>query len=180
MTNPRKKFDLDDLVTRLRTAAKGDDPRAAIKKILEDAVKDPQHVSDGIPTFEDNDTILFEDDTVSIWHCRFMPGYSVPAHDHQMFATIGVYQGAERNDFFENDPNGGIRRSSEVELSAGQVLAIGRSAIHAVGCASEEPCCGIHVYLGSLTTVDRSLFDTAKNAILKFTDENYQRLISAD
>lgn len=49
-----------------------------------------------------------------------------------------------------NDPNGGIRKSSEVELSAGQVLAIGPSAIHAVGCASVEPCCGIHVYLGAL------------------------------
>lgn len=180
MTISRNKFDLNDLVTRLRLAAKGDDPRAAIKMILEDAVKDPQHVQDGIPTFEDNDTILFEDDTVSIWHCRFMPGYSVPAHDHQMSATIGVYQGAERNDFFENDPNGGIRKSSEVELSAGQVLAIGPSAIHAVGCASDEPCCGIHVYLGALTAVDRSLFDTTGNEVLKFTDENYRRLISTD
>jgi predicted metal-dependent enzyme (double-stranded beta helix superfamily) len=97
-----------------------------------------------------------------------------------MFATIGVYRGAERNDFFENNPNGGIRKSSEVKLSAGQVLAIGPSAIHAVGCASIEPCCGIHVYLGALTTVDRSLFDTTDNAVLKFTDENYQRLISTD
>jgi len=180
MTPSREKFDLDDLVLRLRTAAKCDNPRAEIKTILEDAVKDPQHVSEGIPAFEDNDTILFEDETVSIWHCRFMPGHSVPAHDHQMSATIGVYRGAERNDFFENDPNGGIRKSSEVELSAGQVLAIGPSAIHAVGCASEEPCCGIHVYLGALTTVDRSLFDMTDNAVLKFTDENYQRLISAD
>lgn len=180
MTPSREKFDLDDLVLRLRTAAKGDDPRAEIKTILEDAVKDPQHVSEGIPAFEDNDTILFEDETVSIWHCRFMPGHSVPAHDHQMSATIGVYRGAERNNFFENDPNGGIRKSSEVELSAGQVLAIGPSAIHAVGCASEEPCCGIHVYLGALTTVNRSLFDTTDKAVLKFTDENYQRLISAD
>ena len=112
MTPSRKKFDLNDLVMRLRFAAKGDDPRAAIKTILEDAVKDPQHVQDGIPTFEDNDTILFEDDTVSIWHCRFMPGYSVPAHDHQMFATIGVYRGAERNDFLENEPSAKAAKSN--------------------------------------------------------------------
>lgn len=180
MTDRQNNFDLDDLVNRLRDAAKGEAPRPTIKAILQQAVEDPQQMRDGMPEFEDNDTILFEDESVSIWHCRFMPGYSVPAHDHQMSATIGVYIGAERNDFFENDPQGGIRKSSEVELSAGNVLEIGPSAIHAVGCASDEPCCGIHVYLGELTTVDRSLFDTAENTILNFTDANYQRLISTN
>ncbi len=86
-----------------------------------------------------------------------------------MFATIGVYQGAERNDFFEADPEtGGIRKSSKVVLSAGHVLQIEPSAIHAVGCASDEPCKGIHVYLGALTQIDRSLFDTDKGGKMPF------------
>ncbi|MFY9241089.1 MAG: hypothetical protein WAO78_19845 [Roseovarius sp.] len=170
-------FNLDDLVANLRTAATGDNPRVAVKALLEQAVANPEVMQAAMPKFAENDVILHEDDTVSIWHCRFMPGQTVPAHDHQMLATIGVYSGAERNDFYEADPEtGGIRKSSEVVLSAGNVLQIGPSAIHAVGCASETPCMGIHVYLGALTQIDRSLFDTEKGEKLPFSDENYQRM----
>jgi predicted metal-dependent enzyme (double-stranded beta helix superfamily) len=95
-----------------------------------------------------------------------------------MSAIIGVYKGAERNDFFENDLQRGIRKCSEVELTAGNVLEIGPSAIHAVRCASDAPSCGIHVYLGELTNVDRSLFNTDENKVLKFNEANYQGLIS--
>ncbi|PRZ44611.1 hypothetical protein [Tritonibacter scottomollicae] len=170
-------FHLDDLVANLRTAATSDAPRENVKALLEQAVAAPADMQAAMPEFADNDVILHEDETVSIWHCRFLPGQTVPAHDHQMLATIGVYSGAERNDFYEADlESGGIRKSSEVILSAGNVLQIGPSAIHAVGCASERPCLGIHVYLGALTQVERSLFDTEKGETLRFSDENYQRM----
>ena len=177
---PAQNFDLDALVAELRTAAVQSDAPARIKAILEDAVHDPARVRADIPDFTENDVILFEDDTVSIWHCRFMPGHTVPAHDHQMSAIIAVYDGAERNDFYQADPVGGIRKSSEVKLNAGEVLQIGPSAIHSVGCASDEPCCGIHVYLGNLSEVDRSLFDTERGEVMAFTDENYVRLTRPD
>lgn len=172
-------FNLDDLVTRLRQAATDAAAHSKIKAILEEAVADPANVQAGMPEFEENDVILHEDETVSIWHCRFMPGHQVPAHDHRMPATIGVYRGAERNIFFENDPDGTIRESNSVRLAAGQVLQIGPSAIHAVACDSQEPCCGIHVYLGALTEVDRSLFDVEGGEVLSFTDANYERLTRA-
>lgn len=172
-----RTFDLDKLVQDLRAAAIQPSAHHAIKALLEQAVADPEAMAEAMPEFADNDVILHEDETVSIWHCRFMPGQTVPAHDHQMFATIGVYHGAERNHFFEADTEtGGIRQSSEVVLSAGNVLQIGPSAIHAVGCASDAPCMGIHVYLGALTQIDRSLFDTDKGEKLAFSDENYHRL----
>jgi predicted metal-dependent enzyme (double-stranded beta helix superfamily) len=178
MTDAQSNFDLDDLVNRLCDAARGEAPRPTIKDILQGAVEDPRHMRDGMPAFEDDDTILFEDESVSIWHCRFRPGYTAPPHDHQMSAIIGVYKGAERNDFFENDLHRGIRKCSEVELAAGNFLEIGPSAIHAVRCASDAPSCGIHVYLGELTNVDRSLFNTDENKVLKFNEANYQGLIS--
>lgn len=180
MPDQTTPFDLDQLVARLRTAATRNTAQADIKGILEEAVLDPTRVVAGMPEFENNDVILFEDDTISIWHCRFMPGHTAPAHDHQMTATIGVYHGAERNDFYEADPSGGIRKSNEIKLNAGEVLQICPDAIHAVGCANDEPCCGIHVYLGNLTEVDRSLFDTTRGETMSFTDENYHRLTQAD
>ena len=174
-------FDLDRLVGELRTAAAGERPQHAVKAVLEAAVADPGAVAAGMPDFADNDVVLHEDAAVSIWHCRFMPGQTVPAHDHQMLATIGLYKGAERNDFFAADPaTGGLRKSSEVLLSPGDVLQIGPSAIHAVACASPEPCEGIHVYLGALTEVHRSLFDVETGEAIAFTDENYERMARAE
>ena len=170
------KFDLDQLVSDLRAAALDATPHVAVKAVLEDVVKDTDAMIAGIPNYQENDVILFEDDTVSIWHSRFMPGKTVPAHDHQMLATIGVYRGAELNTFYERTAEGGLEQLSAVELEAGKVLQIGPKAIHAVGCASPDPCCGIHVYLGKLTEVQRSIFNMESGEELAFTDENYQKL----
>ena len=178
MSHATGAFDLDELIARLKRSVEDDSPSVRVKAILQEQLQDPDRVLKGMPEFADDEAILFEDDRISIWFCRFRPGTTVPPHDHQMVATIGVYSGAERNEFFENDPDGTIRQSSEVILSAGNMLQIGPSAIHAVGCASAEPCCGIHVYLGCLTEVDRSLFDIPNGERLKFTDENYQQLTS--
>ena len=171
-------FDVDYLVSQLKDAVEAESPSARVKSILEEEMKNPDRVAAGMPDFEEDEVVLFEDDQISIWFCRFRPGKTVPPHDHQMMATIGVYSGAERNKFFENDPQGTIRESSEVVVSTGEVLQIGPSAIHAVNCASTDPCCGIHVYLGRLTEVKRSLFDIPNGQRMEFTDENYQQLIS--
>lgn len=178
MTNSTSdNFDLESLLECLKNAATKPNAAKIVRSILEQTVSSPEQLVSGMPEFEENDVILFEDDTISIWHSRFMPGITVPAHDHQMSATIGVYRGAERNDLFENDPTGSIRKSGKVELSAGDVLSIGPSAIHTVTCISDEPCCGIHVYLGNLSKVERSLFDVNTGVTLPFTDENYKCLM---
>lgn len=174
-----QEFNVQELVQELRGVAVESDAAKLVRAILQQTVADPDKIIDGMPEFEEDDVILFEDNTISIWHSRFMPGITVPPHDHQMSAVIGVYIGAERNDLYENDPAGGIRKSGTVEVSAGDVFSIGPSAIHGVTCASTEPCCAFHVYLGNLTEVERSLFDVNEGLTLKFTDENYARLTNA-
>ncbi len=179
MDSQTPEFDLDALVVKLRAAAAGPDPRAGVKALIEQAVSDPERFRAATPDFAEDEIILFEDDSVSIWLCRFQPGQAVPPHDHRMSAIIGLYDGIESNVFFENDPDSLIRESGEVRLAAGDVLQIGPSAIHAVRCVSDTPCQGIYVYLGRLTTVPRSLFDLKNARPLKFTDTNYARLTAA-
>ncbi len=174
-----EQFDLDAFVDDLRDAAKAPERTKAVRRLIEDAMSDSDLLAASIPDFGD-DVILFEDDTVSIWYCHFLPGMSVPPHDHQVSAVIGVFRGQERNDFFEKDPAGTIRKSSEVVLGAGDVLSIGPSAIHSVSCISATPCNGLHVYLGELTKVDRSLFDTETGQTLRFDDDNYNALMRPD
>lgn len=173
-------FDLEDLLERLKLAAAGPDAANAVRALVEQAVADPAQMVAGMPDFKENDVILFEDDTISIWHSRFLPSITVPAHDHQMSAVTGVYRGSERNDLYEKDPSGGLRKSSDVVLVPGDVFSIGPSAIHTVSCISAEPCCGLHVYLGKLTTVKRSLFDTKSGSVLPCTEENYHQYMRRD
>jgi len=180
MTQQQNKFNIDQLVDELKTAALSADAKAQVKSILEQIVKDPGWVAKSIPDYADDDVILFEDDTVSIWHCRFLKGLSVPAHDHQMVATIAVYQGAERNVLWVSSDTGEIEEKTEIVVNAGKVLQLGPDAIHSVRSTDDTDSCAIHVYLGKLTTVKRSLFDAKNGVALQFDDDNYQRLISAD
>lgn len=180
MNNNSPRFNLDELVTKLREIALDKNPAKGVIAILENFVMDLDAVVQGMPDFVNNDVILFEDDTISIWHCRFMSGTSVPPHDHQMMASIAVYRGVERNDFYLNSADNVLRKSGEVVAPAGKVVAMGPDAIHTVSCVSEEPSCGIHVYLGNLTNVSRSLFDVDNNEELPFTDDNYYRLHQTD
>jgi len=173
-------FDLQHVIDELKAAARNDSAGVEVNSILRNALQFPDRVEERMSEFTDNDTILFEDETVSIWHCRFDPGYTVPAHDHQMMAFIGIYRGAEKNILYSRQLNGQLAIEKEVTLLQGDVLQISPSEIHAVSCASEVPCCGIHVYLGCLTTVDRSLFDVRNGDELKFTDDNYHRLTRPD
>ena len=92
--------ELDRLVARLRESALQENPASAVKAVLQETLHDADQFKQTMPTFEENDVILFEDQSVSIWHCRFDPGHTVPPHDHQMTAVIGVYSGVECNLFF--------------------------------------------------------------------------------
>lgn len=174
------KFNVETFVRDMREIAVGADAAKTLRAYIDDIMQDPDAIRDAFPAELAGDQILFEDDTVSVWRTSFDPGVSVPAHDHQMSAVISVYQGKERNDFFEADPNGGLRRSGEVVLEPGSVLSVGPSAIHSVTCISEEPALGLHVYLGNLTEVDRTLFDIDKGTSMKFDDANYEKLVAAD
>lgn len=169
-------FNLDVLVEQLKAAASGPETAKNIRSIMDETFSDPMHMANGMPEFPEDNVILYEDETISIWHCRFQPGVSVPPHDHQMSVTIGVYEGSERNDFYEAASGAGIQQSSSVVMDPGEVLSIGPTAIHSVTCIGQKPSCGIHVYLGPLSTVERSLFDVEENQQLPFTDEHYQRL----
>lgn len=166
-------FDLDQFVYDLRQAASSDAAVSTICGIVEAAIADPDAVKPALPKFDGDEALLYEDDAISIWHCVYHPGDTIPPHDHQMAAIIGLYDGQERNDFYEADPPGGVRKSSEVYLEAGKTLTIGPSAIHAVACISETSCRGFHVYLGNLTETDRWLFDVDQRQKLPFNETNY-------
>jgi predicted metal-dependent enzyme (double-stranded beta helix superfamily) len=168
-------FDLDDFVQQLRAAALENEPIKKVRTLMSDAFRDPAAIAAAMPAFENDDEILYEDDSVSIWFVRFMPGLHVPPHDHQTTATIGVYEGAEENHFYLCEPDGLVHKSSR-RVGPGDVIALKPDGIHSVEAADGKQSCGIHVYLARLSTIERSLFDWETGVASPFTDGNYDLL----
>lgn len=165
-------FNLDDFIQQLRTASRESEPVKKVRDLMSAAFRDPQAIKDAMPAFENDDEVLFEDDSVSIWFVRFMPGLHVPPHDHQTTATIGVYEGAEDNHFYLRE-GGHLVQKTTKRVGPGDVIALKPDGIHSVEAADGSQSCGIHVYLAALTTIERSLFDWETGAAMPFTDENY-------
>jgi len=168
-------FELDEFVQQLRAAALEDEPAKRVRELMTGAFRDPASIGAAMPEFDNDDEVLFEDDTVSIWFVRFVPGLHVPPHDHQTTATIGVYEGAEDNHFYLREAGRLVHKSSR-RVGPGEVIALKPDGIHSVEAADNAQSCGIHVYLARLTTIERSLFDWDSGAACPFTDENYERM----
>ncbi len=169
-------FSMAEFITDLRAVAKQPDAEAQVKGILQAAIADPETLAAALPHYPENDTVLYEDDGLSVWHVRFTPGVNVPPHEHRIPAFIGLYRGQERNDFYQLTTAETLQHSGYQVLEPGDLLVMGVAAIHAVTCVSARPCCGLHVYLGKLTTVERSLFHPQTHARMPFTEENYALL----
>ena len=166
-------FNLDEFIQQLRSAALEPEAKVRVRELMHDAFLDPEAIRATMPVYENDDEVLFEDASVSIWFVRFPPGTHVPPHDHQTTATIGVYEGAEDNHFYLREPGRLVYKSSR-RVGPGDVIALKPDGIHSVEAADGKPSCGIHVYLAALTMIERSLFDWDSGAACRFTDERYE------
>ena len=168
-------FVLQEFIDEIRAAALGEEPVAQVRNLMTQAFRDPAAISAAMPEYENDDEVLFEDDSVSIWFVRFVPGLHVPPHDHQTTATIGVYEGAEDNHFYLREPGRLVHKSTR-RVEPGDVIALKPDGIHSVEAANDQQSCGIHVYLAKLTTIERSLFDWDTGEAVPFDDDNYDRM----
>ncbi|MBS38442.1 MAG: hypothetical protein CMO26_21265 [Thiotrichales bacterium] len=169
-------FNLDEFIQAARDAAVSDSPTKATLALMKKTLAEPDSVAANMGDYQKDDVVLFEDSTVSIWYVRFQPGTVVPPHDHQIPTFIGVYSGVEENRLYRVESEG-LNHVSTRNIGAGEVLSIGPNGIHAVQAVGETPSEAIHVYLGKLTTIERSLFDWETGQARAFTDDAYDELV---
>ena len=169
-------FELDALIADLREAAVAEDATKRVRALMNTAFENPDVVKTAMAEYSGYEEVLFEDDTVSIWYVGFEPDVHVPPHDHQTQAFIGVYDGVEKNHFYLVG-DGELEHKTTKVVEPGNVIAIGPDAIHSVETANDRHCYGIHVYLGPLTRIQRSLFDWETGAAEAFTDDAFERLL---
>lgn len=165
-------FSLDQFVADARKAAAATNALEMTDRLMARTFADPDAIMAGVPDMAEDEVNLFEDDTVSIWHERFLPTEELPPHDHQLHAIIGVYHGVERNRLFRKG-DGCLASGGELVLRAGQTHIFGPDDVHAVQALDGEASLGLHIYLGPLTKVERSLFEWESGAAVPMSDEAF-------
>jgi predicted metal-dependent enzyme (double-stranded beta helix superfamily) len=150
-------FDIDKLIEDCIRAAKDGDGILAVRDVLERAVRDPSLVS-ALPAAHAEVVPLHSSDEVTVLKVVWAPGMTFPAHDHRMWAAIGVYGGEETNTFYRRTP-GGLTQTGGQQLRAKDVLLLGDDAIHTVSNPTDRFTGAIHVYGGPFLATPRSEWD---------------------
>ena len=166
---------IEEFVKAAREAASDPEPTKAVRKLLFDTLADGEAIADAIAAQEEDEILLHEDNTVSIWTCRFLPDRVVPPHEHKMDVHIGVFRGAEKNILYRRDA-GALKLAKNKTVGTGEVFSLGADGIHAVTAGGDEPSLALHVYLGPLMQVERSLFDWETGDKVEFTMDNFHNM----
>ena len=163
-------MNLDPFITMCRTAVAAADPVVAVRSVVEDLVADPAPLAQAFPApkmtlaVSGESKTVFEDDTVSIMLVHAPPQVRQPPHDHRMSVVIGGYAGTELHRLYRRVPDEPADSQPAIELTGttdvapGDVFTLGTHGIHAIDAAVGQWSSAVHVYLGRLSAVDRSLF----------------------
>ncbi len=167
---------LNAFVKRVRDEAASDKPTTALRELLKDSFSQRNSMADAIAAQEEDEVLLFEDETCSIWTCRYYPDIVLPPHEHRMTVHIAVYQGNEVEVLYHRG-QGYLRHAQNRVVSEGEVLSLGSDAVHAVTAEGIGQSHAIHIYEGPLTKVKRSLFDWTNGSEIEFTMENFHAML---
>jgi predicted metal-dependent enzyme (double-stranded beta helix superfamily) len=157
---------LSDLVGLLRRAAGQPDRQTALsremRRLLSDCVRLNQLIeADRPPLDENGEALIHETDGLTIYICHFSPHLTIPPHEHQMQALVGLYEGREAHQLWQ-ETDGALAHRQEQIIETGDLLQLPANAIHSVRCLDQRVCKGLHLYLGALSRADRRFFSAGQ------------------
>jgi predicted metal-dependent enzyme (double-stranded beta helix superfamily) len=152
-------FDRDRFVEDCIAANREGDNQAAVREVLARAVSDSARVLAGLgpPRIAGLD-VLHRSPTLTIFAAKWAPQMNLVAHDHRLWALIGIYTGREDNIFWRRTAEGIEAFGADV-LFAGDVAALAADAIHSVTNPLPRYTAGIHIYGGDFFNTPRSQWD---------------------
>ena len=151
-------FDVDTFLSDCLAANTADQPRLAVKEVLDRAVSDPAAVAAALPPDRAQLTQLYVSDDLTVLQVVWGPGQRIRPHDHRTWATIGIYTGGEDNSFYRR-ADGTLAQTGGKELRPKDVCLLGDDTIHAVHNPTGEFAGAIHIYGGNFFEIERSEFD---------------------
>src|SRR5262252_7002309 len=100
-------FERERFVEECVRASREADSQRAVREVLQSAVADADDVLTGLgPPAQAGVDVLHRSPTLTIFAAHWAPRMSLPAHDHRMWALIGLYTGREDNIYWRRTTDG--------------------------------------------------------------------------
>ncbi len=128
--------------------------QAAVRELVTEAVSDPSGIIKelGEPKNAGID-LLHRSPELTVINFIWSPYMTLLPHNHNMFASIGVYNGREDNVFWKRTEEG-LEAAGADSLGIGNVSTLGHSIIHSVTNPLGKFTAAIHVYGGDFFEPD--------------------------
>lgn len=171
-------FDMEQLIEDCRDALADDESHKAVREVVTRAVTAPEEVLAvlGEPAEAGVQTLHHAAD-LTILNVVWAPQMTVMPHNHQMWAVIGVYGGAEDNIFWRRRERR-LEAAGAQALREGEAAALGRDIIHSVSNPVEKLTGAIHVYGGDFFAAERSEWDPQSLTEVPYDFEKTVRLFA--
>ena len=155
----QSKFEIDRFIDDVKQARMEGDSQKAVQSVLARTVSDPAAVLRGIgePTDPGIHTLYHAGD-LTILNVIWAPLMLLLPHNHNMWATIGIYTGREDNITWERR-GPVIEAQGAASLSEKEVFDLPDTAIHSVTNPIGRLTGAIHIYGGDFFAGGRSEWD---------------------
>jgi predicted metal-dependent enzyme (double-stranded beta helix superfamily) len=177
---------LEEFVAACRAAVDaGSDVSQTIAGLMRELVSEPATLAAAVPAFADDEVdttpsgyrlggeaVLHQTPDLTVMVLDTLPGVVQPAHDHAMNAFIGVFEGCEEQRFWTRTSDG-VEATTGRLLEAGEMVALGERAIHAISSPEGQAARAVHVYLGDIYAVERSVFEPDTMTEHPMTSDRY-------
>jgi predicted metal-dependent enzyme (double-stranded beta helix superfamily) len=150
-------FSTESFVDACLAALDTDDQVDAVREAVLAALSEGRAAIDAVlgTKFKREADTLYSSLDLTVQRILWPPGFAGRAHEHRMWAVVGVYSGEERNRLFARSANG-LEDSGGCALAQGEVLVLDEGAIHAVENPRHDWTAGLHVYGGDIVGAPRN------------------------
>jgi len=153
------RFDVDRFIDEVKRARREAHSQKAVDEVLARAVAEPRSVLLGLgEPSEAGLHTLYRADDLTILNVVWAPLMVLLPHNHNMWASIGIYTGREDNILWKKT-GAEVEAVRAASLSEKEVFPLGKEAIHSVTNPIERLTGAIHIYGGDFFGVPRSEWD---------------------
>jgi len=163
-------IDLDSFVTACHAVLTEEDAAARVAEAMRSVVAEAEDLSREIERRRADGggpVIVHRSDALTVLGLAVPAGFVSPAHNHRMWAVVGIYQGAEDNVFYQRQAHG-LKETGRAVLSVGDCFALPPDAVHRISNTGTTPLLALHAYGGDLLATPRSQWDDATGDELPF------------
>ena len=169
-------FELERFIEACYVAVDETTPERAAREVVAGAVDDPAAVMKALGEPERAGVnVLHRSDRLTVLNLVWGPEMNLMPHNHNMWAAIGIYTGAEVNTFWRRTEDG-LQRLRGKEMGEKEAVLLGETAIHSVTNPLTRLTGALHVYGGDFFAPGRSEWDAETFEEGPYDSEKLKRL----